>query len=157
LLRIKYSAYKKCCKGSSDKTPLTATIYCDGTRVTIITSKSGIAHYLAGSINSNGDMLVYDRYDGEAWTTHFGPATSTKIYLYDYAWPPVAGEPEPPLNKLKLTRPPVTPDGVTATDGTIFDAIVVSWNLQTGAQPLRGLFLYGQYTNNLHTHCRHDR
>jgi hypothetical protein len=119
---------------SSDKTQVTATITLSGSVVTITTSKTGIAHYLAGTMNSTGDMLIYDRYDGEDWTTHFGPATSTSINLYDYAWPPQPGQPEPPLNKIILSRhapvPPTIPTGIEASDGAFLKEILVSWDQQ---------------------------
>ena len=112
---------------------LAASISQEGSRVEITTTKSGLGHYFSGNINAYGDMLVYDSFDGEDWTTHYGPARSTKIKIYDFAWSFEADEPVPPLNKIILYRPPLQPTGVTASDGTYKDKVAVNWNLSDGA------------------------
>lgn len=129
---------------------LTASVVLTGYQVSITTTLTGLGHYLSGTINSSGDMLLYDSYDGEDWTTHFGPATSTEINIYDYIWPPVLGEPEPPLNAIILYRPPLPPKNVQASDGLYPDEITVSWNLSEGAT------LYDVYScsNDLTDSCK---
>ncbi len=116
---------------SREKTDVTVEITLQGTLITITTSKTGIAHYFGGLINENGDIKVYDSYDDQTWTTHFGPATSTSINLYDYVRLPSPEEPDPPFNELIITRhfpdPPEIPTGVTASDGTYLDAIQITW------------------------------
>lgn len=116
-----------------DKLYLTASISQNGSRVAITTSKSGLGHHFTGNINADGDMLVYDSYDGEDWTTHYGPARSTKIKIYDYAWPFEPDEPTPPLHRIILYRPPEPPTGVTASDGIYKDRVAVKWNRSDGA------------------------
>lgn len=37
-----------------------------------------------GKINASGDMLVIEHVRRQDWTTHFGPASSTHIDIYDY-------------------------------------------------------------------------
>lgn len=111
---------------------LTASITQSGSQVTIVTTKTGLGHYFSGIMNSSGDMLLYDHFDGEDWSTHNGPATSTKIKIYDYLWPPEAGQPQPPLNKIILYRPPLPPSEVTASRGTYLNKIAVSWNASSG-------------------------
>ncbi len=118
---------------SDNKLNLTASISQNGTAVSITTSKSGLGHYLTGTINSYGDMLVYDSYDGEDWSTHYGPASYTQVKIYDYIRQPVAGEPEPPLNAITLYRPPLPPLDVKASDGTFEDRVTVNWNLSAEA------------------------
>lgn len=68
-------------------------------RVEIVTSKSGLAHHFKGKIQESGSMLLYDQYDNEDWTTHYGPATSTKVAIYDYICPTCSQ-----LNVVYLTR-----------------------------------------------------
>jgi hypothetical protein len=122
--RTDYSGYK---------TYLTASISQDSYQVSITTTKSGIGNHLAGTINIYGDILVYDSYDGEDWTTHYGPASYTQVRLYDYLWAPVQGEPVPPLNVIILYRPPLPPQKVTASDGIFKDKVTVNWNVSDGA------------------------
>ncbi len=112
---------------------LTASISQNSSQVSVSTSKSGIGSYLTGTINYYGDMLVYDSYDGEDWTTHYGPASYTQVRLYDYIWAPVEGEPAPPLNVIILYRPPLPPLAVNASDGVFKDKVSVNWNLSDGA------------------------
>ena len=64
---------------------LTATITHTGRRVTITTSMPpGIIHRLVGQIDGGGNMLLYDQFDNEDWTTLYGPASSKSINLADY-------------------------------------------------------------------------
>lgn len=53
--------------------------------VTITTSKvSGIGKHLRGQIFTTGHMLLYDDYDGEDWTTFYGPASKEEILIADW-------------------------------------------------------------------------
>lgn len=119
---------------NDDREELTATIIQTDCNVSIITTLSGLGHYLIGHMTSEGDMLLYDQYDGEDWTTHAGPANSSEVAIYDYIYPPQVGEPPPPLNKIALYRVPPAPTGVEASDGdSIAFGIAVSWKLTPGA------------------------
>jgi hypothetical protein len=112
---------------------LSATVNQSGGSISITTSKSGLGHYLVGSINSSGYMLLYDQYDGEDWTTHFGPATSTHIAIFDYINNFTA------LNEINISRPPplpptpLAPSSISASDGVYLDKIRVSWSGVSGA------------------------
>lgn len=75
-------------------------------RVTVTTSKIGLGHYFAGNIDITGHMLINDAYDGEVWSTHYGPATDTYIKIADYVRPPSLFDLYPPLNIIELTRKP---------------------------------------------------
>jgi hypothetical protein len=108
--------------------PLTASIIQEGSNVTIVTTLTGLGHELIGTINSRGDMLLYDSYDGEDWTTHYGPASSRSVNIYDYVYPTPSGETETPLNVIILNRFPLPPLGVQASDGLFLDEIAVSWD-----------------------------
>jgi len=115
--------------GSSIREPLTASIVLTGFDVTLETTRTGLGHYFSGTINSNGDMLLYDSYDGEDWTTHYGPATGTLIRIYDYVMLPTSWA----LNEITLYRLPA-PLEVQASDGTcINDKISISWNPSVNA------------------------
>ncbi len=117
---------------TGEKIDVTAEITLEGTLMTITTSKTGMAHYFGGLMNASGDIQVYDSYDDQLWTTHFGPATSTSINLYDYVRLPSPEEPNPPFNELIITRPvptsPAVPTGVAASDGTYPHEIQITWN-----------------------------
>jgi len=112
---------------------LTASIVLSGRDVTITTTLIGLGHFLSGIINENGYMLLYDEYDGEDWTTHDGPATTTAVNIYDYLWKPEQGEPEPPLNAIILYRPPLPPSVIQVSDGESPDEMIVSWSPSEGA------------------------
>ncbi len=116
-----------------NKMDITASISQNGTEVSITTSRSDLGHHLTGTINSYGDMLVYDSYDDEDWSTHYGPASYTQVKILDYIWPPEAGEPVPPLNAITLYRPPKPPQEVKASDGIFTDKIAVTWSFSAGA------------------------
>lgn len=72
--------------------------------VTITTNLEGLGHYLEGRIYNSRYMLLYDAYDGEDWTTHYGPATDYYIKIADYIRPGTVEDPSPPLNIIELTR-----------------------------------------------------
>jgi hypothetical protein len=112
---------------------LTATIVLSGRDVTITTTLIGLGHFLSGIINESGYMLLYDEYDGEDWTTHDGPATTTEVNIYDYLWKPEQGEPEPPLNAIILYRPPLPPSAVRVSEDVSAEGITVSWDPAEGA------------------------
>lgn len=64
--------------------PLTATIEHSGNRVTIRTSKmDGVAQTFTGTIDAIGNMELIDTFDGEDWTTFYGPASANSINLAD--------------------------------------------------------------------------
>lgn len=84
---------------------LTASISQEGDAVTLSTSKpSGTARLLTGTISGNGDMVLTDAFDGETWTTLFGPATTNHVMLADYVRQPTVEDPDPPVYVLDLTR-----------------------------------------------------
>ena len=118
---------------SYNEMDIAASISQSGIEVSITTSKSDLGHHLTGTINSYGDMLVYDSYDEEDWSTHYGPASYTQVEIYDYIWPPEAGEPVPPLNAITLYRPPKPPLEVKASDGIFTEKIAVTWSFSAGA------------------------
>jgi len=89
--------------GRSDSTSLTATIRHTGTSVFLTTSLVGIGASFTGTINAAGDMYLTDAFDGETWTTHFGPATTASVRIADFAEHPTLGE-ETPLEVIDLTR-----------------------------------------------------
>ncbi|MBP7829861.1 MAG: hypothetical protein KA248_08085 [Kiritimatiellae bacterium] len=90
---------------SAARTALTASIRQEGDAVTITTSKSeGRAQLLTGTIFENGDLDMIDGYDGQEWTSFYGPATATHILLADYVSTPSPEEPDPPLYILDLSR-----------------------------------------------------
>ena len=64
----------------------------------------GIGQYFQGNIYSNGHMLLYDAYDNEDWTTHYGPATDSYIMIADFVRRPTLEDPSPPLNIIELKR-----------------------------------------------------
>ena len=74
-------------------------------KVDIITSKSGLGHsFTRGWIDARGNMLIYDDYDGEDWSTHWGPATPTRVRILDFVYPPSLQDPNPPKNVIELER-----------------------------------------------------
>ncbi len=119
--------------GTSTYIPITASIYQSGSNVEVVTSKSGMGHRLSGTINSSGYMYMYDHYDGEIWTTHYGPATSSNVRLYDYVCPTCSQ-----LYVIALTRPappvaPKPPSIVAASNGLYLDKVEVAWSTSLGA------------------------
>lgn len=84
---------------------LSASIGQEGDAVTISTSKpAGTARLLTGTINEEGRMVLTDGFDGETWTTLFGPATPNHVKLADYVYTPSLEDPDPPVYVLDLTR-----------------------------------------------------
>lgn len=80
-----WAGYYKSIDGAYE--PLTATITHNGNKVTISTSKKmGIVRELSGTIDSIGDMLLYDAFDHQDWTTLYGPASANSINLADYVF-----------------------------------------------------------------------
>jgi hypothetical protein len=116
--------------GYGNRQSISAVISQSGSRVSIVTSKSGLGHYLIGSINSRGHMLLYDQYDGEDWTTHYGPASAGKVAIYDYICQTCSQ-----LNVISLTRPipPSAPSNISASKGIYTDKVLVSWSASSGA------------------------
>ena len=91
---------------SSSRQSITASAVHSGGSIDIDTSRSNgsIAGRFEGNINSSGDMFVYDKYDNEIWTTHFGPAQQDRFVLADFVYKPVAGQPRPPLYIVEMDR-----------------------------------------------------
>lgn len=52
--------------------------------IVIKTSKDMEGSKLTGNIDEGGDMFLTDNFDGETWTTRFGPATETSIVVVDF-------------------------------------------------------------------------
>jgi hypothetical protein len=83
---------------------ITATIRQDGDAVMIATSLVGIGARLTGTIDAAGSMVLIDGFDGEIWTTFFGPATAASVTVADFLRPPSDTDPTPPLNVIQLIR-----------------------------------------------------
>lgn len=77
--------------------------------VTITTTLVGIGHFFQGNIYPNYHMLLYDAYDNEDWTTHYGPATDSYIKIADFIRPPTSEDLSPPLNIIELKRISLVP------------------------------------------------
>jgi hypothetical protein len=105
---------------TSSLLPLTAEVTIDEEGwVTITTSKENLGHYLEGRVNTEGYMLLYDQYDGEDWTTHYGPASDLHIKIADYIYRPTLEKPSPPLNIIELKRSEVEKEIPIITPGII--------------------------------------
>lgn len=57
-----------------------------------------------GTIDAQGNMHLTDPSDGETWTTHEQPATSTFIEIEDFQTRPSPTNPDPALNIIRLSR-----------------------------------------------------
>lgn len=80
-----WSGYFKNSRGAYEA--IIATITQNNSEIALVTSKSsGLGHSFHGKIYPNGDMLLYDDYDHEDWTTLYGPATSHSINIADYVF-----------------------------------------------------------------------
>ncbi len=68
-------------------TPMTAVIRHVGTSITIDTSLEGeVGDSLSGTISASGMLNLIDRFDGEDWTTLFGPASANSINIADFVF-----------------------------------------------------------------------
>ena len=119
----------------SDKTPVAASVYHDGSGNVSITVSNhqcpGRNSYSRGRMDSAGFILIYDDCDDQDWTTHWRTATSTSIQLMDFIDPPYYKK----LNVLEITRPNpsptpaaptlVSPLGDAVTD---FRSTLLKWN-----------------------------
>ncbi|MFT5122600.1 MAG: hypothetical protein ACI9QL_004874 [Candidatus Omnitrophota bacterium] len=86
-------------------TPVTATIRQDRDAITISTDlPADIGANFTGSINSKGKLTLTDGFDGEVWTTFFGPATTNFVKIADFIVGPTAADPEQPLKVIELRR-----------------------------------------------------
>ncbi len=65
---------------------------------------SGIARRLTGSFDKSGRIRVTDPYDGEIWSTYFGPAHGNYIKLADYTTRPVPGNGNDDFWILEISR-----------------------------------------------------
>lgn len=109
----------------SDRTAVKARISQDGEAVIITTDlpEKHIAHQLTGTFKSTGRMLVTDSFDGEQWSTFFGPAHGNYIKLADYESRPVPGNGIDDFYILELSRNGGgrPPDVVPTAPGTTRD------------------------------------
>ena len=69
-------------------TPITATITHEANRITITTDLpvTGSISRFEGTISPGGQMFMFDLFDGEDWTTLFGPASRKSINLADFVF-----------------------------------------------------------------------
>ena len=65
---------------------------------------SGIARKLTGTFDKSGKIRVTDAFDGEIWSTFFGPAHGNYIKLADYETRPVAGNGIDDFYILEISR-----------------------------------------------------
>ncbi|MFO1491002.1 MAG: hypothetical protein U1F77_02525 [Kiritimatiellia bacterium] len=109
----------------SDRTAVKASISQDGEAVIITTDlpENHIAHKLTGTFKPTGKMLVTDPFDGELWSTFFGPAHGNYIKLADYETRPVPGNGIDDFYILELSRNGGgrPPDVVPTAPGTTRD------------------------------------
>jgi len=88
---------------------LTASVTHTSNQVVIVTSKTAPpAQQFTGTINAAGKMDLTDAWDGEQWTTFFGPASNRFIKVADFARPPmdqsIEDEINVPFKILELSR-----------------------------------------------------
>ena len=81
---------------------LTAEIDQEGNQIFITTSKTGVGHYLSGTIDQDGYIRVTDAYDGQIWTSG-GTITSTSLTIDDYTHRPTIDN-DPALQLIVLSR-----------------------------------------------------
>lgn len=64
---------------------VSATITQCGTAITIKTTTTlEYGQKFVGTMDTNGDILVYDQITSEDWTTHYSQAQTNSIKLYDF-------------------------------------------------------------------------
>ena len=93
----------------SDRTVVKAVISQEGKEgeAVVITTDlpaNHIARKLTGTFETSGKMLVTDAFDGEWWSTFFGPAHGNYIKLADYETRPVPGNGKDDFYILELSR-----------------------------------------------------
>lgn len=88
----------------SDRQSLTANIDQDEDAVVINTSLPSIGRFFTGSINTDGNMRLTDAFDGELWTTYYGPVTRNSIRIADFVRRPTPSDPNPPIAVIELSR-----------------------------------------------------
>jgi len=89
----------------SSRTALTATIRQDGDAIWINTSKAeGRARSFTGTMDEDGEMSLTDAYDGQHWTSEYGPATTNRVVIGDYVERPSMEDPDPASYVLSLQR-----------------------------------------------------
>ncbi len=64
----------------------------------------GLGNSFIGTITILGGMSLTDGYDGESWTTYYGPASPDFIKIADFIVPPSTENPHPPLHIIELRR-----------------------------------------------------
>ncbi len=87
-----------------DGQAVTAKIKQDKDAVVITTNLPVTGRFLTGTIKSDGDMTLTDAYDGELWTTHFEPATTTSMRIADFLTAPSVENPDPPIGVIELSK-----------------------------------------------------
>lgn len=88
-----------------DRTSISANVQQDRDAVIITTTKpAGTAVNLTGTIYPSGRMVLFDAFDGEKWTTYFGPANENRMVIADFVYPPGSGASNKPLYVIELTR-----------------------------------------------------
>lgn len=88
-----------------EREEITATVSQKGDTIVITTTHSRAeGKRFTGTITPSGKMSLTDGYDGETWTTFFGPVTANYIKVADFVERPEPGEPRPPLNEIELRR-----------------------------------------------------
>ena len=87
------------------RTPLTAKVRQDGDAIYISTDRvdGPTGRKLTGTMTPEGRMTLTDAYDGETWTTFYGPARTNQCRVADYVHPPHVPE-NNPLYGIDLRR-----------------------------------------------------
>lgn len=87
------------------RTPLTAKVRQDGDGIFISTDRTNgpTGRKLTGTMTPDGRMFLTDAYDGELWSTHYGPARTNQFRIADYVHPPHIQE-NNPLYVIELRR-----------------------------------------------------
>ena len=83
---------------------LYATDESDRTVVKAVISQEGKEGEAVVTFETSGKMLVTDAFDGEWWSTFFGPAHGNYIKLADYETRPVPGNGKDDFYILELSR-----------------------------------------------------
>jgi hypothetical protein len=87
----------------NDAIEVTAVVSQDRDAVIIRTDRpSGVGQLFVGFLEPDGSMGLIDSFDGEIWTTYYGPATEDTITIADFI--PVNGSNFSQLNVITLVR-----------------------------------------------------
>jgi hypothetical protein len=86
-------------------TPLKATIRQSNDAIVITTNLAEPpGQMFSGGITTSGKMTLTDAFDGEIWTTFFGPATTDFVKIADFVERPQTNSVAPPLFVIELRR-----------------------------------------------------